>query len=301
MAKLDDFSDVKSIAILGLGMIGGSLAAALKKRGYQGKISAWGRQRSNLSKGLEAGIVDTISEDIAAVAVTADIIVIATPTIVAENLFPILKQLELHDAYVTDVASVKGNLRAAAVDCFGAMPSNLVLGHPIAGSEQSGVQAANPDLYVDHRVILTPEPTTDDNATNVIAAMWRFAGGSVETMSVAEHDQLLAATSHLPHVLAYSLVDTLGALDSHDDIFKFAAGGFRDFSRIASSDPNMWQEICVANNTAIVALLEQFEANLSAIKQAVQAKDSESLQKIFTRAKQHRDHYLALHKGDSKL
>ena len=178
--------------------------------------------------------------------------------------------------------------RHAAADAAGGY-SRLVLGHPRAGSERSGVDAANADLYVKHRVILTPEPHNDLNAVALVRAMWSSTGAEVVDMSVADHDAVLAATSHLPHVLAYALVDALAQSDSSDDIFRFAAGGFRDFTRIASSDPVMWRDIALANREALLNAVDEFSEHLVLLRGAIDAGDSERLHEIFTRAKQARD------------
>ena len=164
-----------------------------------------------------------------------------------------------------------------------------MLGHPIAGSERSGVDAANADLYINHRVILTPEPDSDAGAVALVRAMWSATGADVVDMSVADHDAVLAATSHLPHVLAYALVDALAQSDASDDIFRFAAGGFRDFTRIASSDPVMWRDIAVANREALLGAVDEFSQHLVLLRDAIDVGDSERLHEIFTRAKQARD------------
>ncbi len=195
------------------------------------------------------------------------------------------------DVIITDGASVKGSVQHAAEQVFGAVPSQLVLGHPIAGSEKSGVTAANPDLYENHRVILTPDVNTAPDALALVTAMWSVVGAEVLTMSVAEHDEVLGATSHLPHVIAYSLVDTL-AQDIHNpNIFKYAAGGFRDFTRIASSDPVMWHDIMRANKTAILQSMDLFIDNLSRLRSSIEHEDSDYLLNVFSRAKEARDEF----------
>ena len=177
--------------------------------------------------------------DLAGAVAGADVVVIATPTLTANHMLEAILPIVGPDTIVTDVASVKGSLVDTAVRIAGAMPANFVPGHPIAGSEQSGVEAALADLFKDHRVILTPTAETSPRALAVVDALWASTGAEVLHMDVAEHDAVLAATSHLPHVLAYALVDALAGSSQGEQIFRFAAGGFRDFTRIASSDPVM--------------------------------------------------------------
>jgi prephenate dehydrogenase len=192
------------------------------------------------------------------------------------------------------VASVKGNLRTAAIAVAGAMPPPLVLGHPIAGSQYSGVNASKADLFVDHRVILTPDAANDPAAVELVRAMWRSAGAEVVDMTVEQHDAVLASTSHLPHVLAYTLVDALASADNSEDIFRCAAGGFRDFTRIASSDPIMWRDIAIANKSALLNSIDLFSDHLARLREAVQDENAHELFNTFDRAKQARDEFATL-------
>lgn len=285
------FEGVKRITILAVGLIGGSLAKGLKANGFSGDIVGWGRREESLKLAVELGVIDRYHLDLAAALENTDVVVIATPTLIAEQMLKQIAPLVTPDMIITDVASVKGNLLSAAIEAFGEMPANLVLGHPIAGSEQSGVSAARADLYVNHRVILTPTEQTSDQALSLIETMWLSVGAEVVMMPVAEHDTVLAATSHLPHLLAYALVDALAGQKDKRDIFRFAAGGFRDFTRIASSDPTMWQEICLANRTSILAMLDLFTAQLAGLRSAVDQGDGESIMACFRRAKSARDDF----------
>ena len=192
---------------------------------------------------------------------------------------------------VTDAGSVKGNVVAAARAVFGKVPPWFVPGHPIAGSERSGVEAAKADLYVNHKVILTPTPETDPEALNLVQHTWRGMGADVLCMDVAQHDAVLAATSHLPHLLAFSLVDTLSKEDENQEIFRYAAGGFRDFTRIASSDPTMWHDIFIANRQSVLDVIGHFSRGLEVFKTAVDQEDSQAILGIMTRAKVARDHF----------
>lgn len=289
-----------TVVILGLGLIGGSLARALRRSGFSKRFVGWGHREPSLRRGVELGVIDDFTLDLDAAVAQADILVVCTPTLVAANMLgEILPRLRHSDRspVITDVASVKGNLRDAAIGAMGAMPPRLVLAHPIAGSERSGVEASDAELFVNHRVILTPEEGNDPAAVELVRAMWASTGAEVVDMAVAEHDAVLAATSHLPHVLAYALVDALAQSPASGDIFRFAAGGFRDFTRIASSDPAMWRDIAIANKSALLDSIDLFSDHLAQLRQAVQDEDGEQLFSTFTRAKQARDEFAAILAG----
>lgn len=284
---------IDRLAIVGLGLIGGSLARALKKNGCVREVVGTGRREASLIRAQELGVIDRWTLDLGEAVAGANVVVIATPTLIAEQVLADLKPYMRKDLIVTDVASVKGSLVDAARAIFGNLPPQFVPGHPIAGSEQSGVEASRDDLYVNHRVILTPCESTDAAAVNVIRAMWEDTGAEVLEMPVDEHDRVLAATSHLPHVLAYALVDALAADGSAEAIFKFAAGGFRDFTRIASSDPVMWHDIVRANRDAVLAALDEFSAGLGELRSAIESDSGADILATFERAKKARDeHFL---------
>ena len=192
---------------------------------------------------------------------------------------------------VTDVGSAKASVIEAARAVFDEVPANFVPGHPIAGTEQSGVEASFAELFQNRRVVLTPLAHTSMDGLKQVRAMWEQAGAEVMEMDAARHDAVLAATSHLPHLLAYTLVDTLARMETHDDIFRFAAGGFRDFTRIAASDPVMWRDICLANRDAILAVLDHFSADLGQLRSAISADDGARILEVFTRAKRERDQF----------
>ncbi len=286
-----------TVGILGLGLIGGSLARALRSSGFSNRFLGWGHREASLRRGVELGVIDDFTLDLDEVISQADILVICTPTLIAADMLrEILPRLQdgARNPVITDVASVKGNLRDAAVEVVGKMPSQLVLAHPIAGSERSGVDASDAKLFVNHRVILTPVEGNDPAAVELIRAMWASTGAEVLDMGVADHDAVLAATSHLPHVLAYALVDALAQSPASEDIFRFAAGGFRDFTRIASSDPAMWRDIALANQHALLESIDMFSEHLARLRQAVVDEDAEQLFATFTRAKQARDEFAAI-------
>jgi prephenate dehydrogenase len=235
------------------------------------------------------GVVDRIETSLGAAGRDADMVVLATPVgsmpEVLEGIAPYLTA----DAVVTDVGSVKGAVASAARAALGTRLPRFVPGHPIAGTERSGVEASFASLYVGRRVVVTPLPENKPEAVARVRAMWEAAGADVVTMSVEHHDEVLAATSHLPHLLAYALVDMLARLDDSREIFSFAAGGFRDFTRIASSDPTMWRDISVANKEAIARMLRQYRNELDRLINAVERGDGNGLQEVFVRAKAARD------------
>jgi prephenate dehydrogenase len=193
---------------------------------------------------------------------------------------------------VTDAGSVKGSVVDDAAAVFGEVPAWLVPGHPIAGTERSGVAASFPELYHNRRVILTPLPQTDATALSKVRAMWQAAGAEVAEMDVAHHDEVLAATSHLPHMLAFGLVDSLARLQDNDEIFRYAAGGFRDFTRIASSSPVMWRDICIANAEALSEMLARFGEEMADLAETIRRRDGDHLMDIFSRAKAARDRFI---------
>ncbi|WP_110690252.1 bifunctional prephenate dehydrogenase/3-phosphoshikimate 1-carboxyvinyltransferase [Salinicola endophyticus] len=278
-----------TLLIVGLGMIGGSLAAALKAAGYRGTLLGCDRNDDEIATGLAMGVIDDGGSALAPLVVRADIVVLAVPVLAMPAVFEALAPA-LGSRIVTDVGSTKRAVCDAARQVFGTLPSRFVPGHPIAGSEKSGVAAANPTLYRHHKVILTPEAETDPAAVQAVRGLWELCGAQVLEMPVARHDQVLARTSHLPHLLAFSLVDTLARQDERLEIFRYAAGGFRDFTRIAGSDPVMWRDIFTANRDALLGALDDFEVGLARLRRAVEQGDSDAMLGTFDRAS-HARHY----------
>lgn len=282
------------VVIIGLGLIGGSLARSLKEKGQCREIVGYGHRDQSLNKGVELGVIDSYTLDLAEALAGADVVVVATPVLIAQDTLREIFSQVGPDTIVTDVASVKGSLlQAAREGSGGQVPPNLVLGHPIAGSERSGVEASRADLFVDHRVILTPTAETAPAALETVRQMWRSTGARVQDMAVAEHDAILAATSHLPHVLAYALVDALAHSEASEDIFNFAAGGFRDFTRIASSDPVMWRDIALSNREELLRAIDMFSQHLGDLRKAVDVGDGDTMHRVFTHAKATRDAFAA--------
>jgi prephenate dehydrogenase len=282
---------IKQLTIIGVGLIGGSLARALKRAGAVGEVVGAGRNAAHLQQALDLGVVDRIETDLATAVQGADIVVVASPVGAAESVFRAIAPSLSPDTILTDVGSTKASVVAAARAAFGDLPVNFVPGHPIAGTEQSGVAASFAELFDGRRVILTPGDNTAPAAVAAVRDLWQQAGAKVVETSVEHHDAVLAATSHLPHLLAFTLVDTLANLDDKQEIFEYAAGGFRDFTRIASSDPRMWHDICVHNEPALLKMLERFEADLDKLRQAIANNDGDYLLRVFTRAKAARDQF----------
>lgn len=280
-----------SIGIAGLGLIGGSLALAVKASGYADTVIAWDSDAEPLEKGLSAGVVDAVTTDFNDLLAKSDILILAVPTQAAGPLLEVALQEPTRVRVITDVASVKAPLVAVAAKFDSECAKRFVAGHPIAGSERSGVEAADANLFRDHRVILTPTEEADDVAVRDVAALWTSLGAQVSYMSADEHDRVLAATSHLPHMLAYALVDTLAASPTKEDIFRYAAGGFRDFSRIASSDPVMWRDVALCNREALLEVISDFENHLHSLRAFIDAGDGESLRSLFSDAKTVRDDF----------
>lgn len=280
---------IDKLAIIGVGLMGGSLARALRERDEVGEIVGYGRTIANLDEAIALNVIDHAETSIAAAVDGADMIVLAVPVGAMREVLDAAAPAIGSHAVVTDVGSVKQTVIDAARAALGPRFASFVPGHPIAGTEQSGARAARGNLYEDRRVILTPGPETDPTATERVTAMWRAVGAEVVSMPAADHDRVLAASSHLPHALAYALVDMLVRLDDHRSIFECAGGGFRDFTRIAASDPVMWRDICLANREPLLALLEQYQENLRLLGEALERADGEWLRETFARAKRARE------------
>lgn len=302
---------IDRVAVLGVGLIGGSVALALRERGECREIVGYDRAPETLELARALGVIDRGEASVAGAVAGAELIMIAVPVLSAPQMLA-----EIHAALwregvpdpapvITDVGSVKSSIVAAAREMFGGTaPPSLVPGHPIAGSERHGVEATRADLFEKHRVILTPVEETDSRSTELVSRMWEALGAEVVAMEVAHHDEVLAGTSHLPHLLAYALVDTLSGRGDSLEIFRYAAGGFRDFSRIAASDPTMWRDIFTANASQVIAFLDRYMGELEGLRQAMAAGEMDYLIEVFARAKEARDHFSALEaeraeRGDS--
>ena len=290
---MTDILASKNIVIIGLGLIGGSIARGLSVLRKDIEITAVGRNETVLQEAQTEGVITHLSTDIKTACANADLVIIAVPSLTVERILEELKSVVSEHTVITDAASVKSTIVDAVINTFGKVPVNFVPGHPIAGSEHSGYSASSAELYQGKKVILTPLDNTDEQAVNLVTALWQSLGAEVLTMSVKKHDSILAATSHLPHLLAFSLVDTLSQQGESEEIFRYAAGGFRDFTRIASSDPQMWHDIFMANGEAVVEVLDVYMGDLSRLRQAVLDKNSDDLKSTFKRAKKSRDKFLS--------
>lgn len=292
---------IERLAIIGLGLIGGSLARALRRPGpgqgqaqaRAGHISAFDRDEATLQQALATHVIDDAAPDMKTAIAGADVVVLATPPAVTEKLLHEAGAALKPGAILTDVGSVKGRLALAARAALGPHLPRFVPGHPIAGTERSGLAASFAELFAGRRVILTPLPETANEARQGIAAMWRAAGAEVVSMAAGEHDEILAASSHLPHLLAYALVDCLAQRPESEAIFSAAAGGFADFTRIASSSPELWHDICFSNRAALLANLAGFARHLERTRQAIEGADGAALLAMLKRAKHARDEYAA--------
>lgn len=282
------------LCVIGTGLIGGSIARAARVHGLCQAIVAFGREQNlpNLQRAKALGVIDEFYTDIGLALEHADLVIIATPVGTMQRIFEQIKPHWNERAIYSDAGSTKGSVVAAAQAVFGQVPSNFVPAHPIAGAERSGVEAAMADLFQNRRLIITPLPDTDPLAVAKMTAFWERIGSSVSVMSVEHHDTVLAATSHLPHILAFALVGLLGRKDEQREIFKYAAGGFKDFSRIASSDPTMWLDICLANKNEIIPLIQQLKDELSGIERLLADDQAQQLFDTFTYARNARQRFL---------
>lgn len=279
------------LVVVGLGLIGGSFAKGMKASGLFHEVVGVDRDRETRRLAVELEVVDSAEAELAVACQNADVIQLAVPILAMERVLAELAALDIGQAVLTDVGSAKGSVARAARKAFAGKAFRFVPGHPIAGSEKSGVTAANGQLFKRHKVILTPLDEADAEALANIDLLWRALGADVEYMTVDHHDEVLAATSHLPHLLAFTLVDSLAQRSENLEIFRYAAGGFRDFTRIAGSDPVMWHDIFLANREAVLRTLDTFRDDLDALRQAVITQDGHQLLGVFTRARVAREHF----------
>lgn len=283
---------IARLAIIGVGLIGGSLARALRAAGEVDEIVGCGRSAANLERAVELGVIDRFFHDPAQAVQGTDMVFVAVPLGAMRDTFAAIEGRLRDDAVITDGGSVKGSVVADARAAFGGIPARLVPGHPIAGTEHSGVEASFAELFRDRRVILTPLAETDPDALVRVSRMWRNCGAQVSEMEVGHHDRILAAISHLPHLLAFGLVDSLTQLPENDEVFRYAGTGFQDFTRIASGNPTMWRDICIANREQLEKRLRWFSSELLDLAAAVRDGDGDRLLESFQRAKAARDGYI---------
>ncbi|MBN8476120.1 prephenate dehydrogenase/arogenate dehydrogenase family protein [Sulfuritalea sp.] len=284
------------VVICGVGLIGGSFALALKKSALALRrdlqVVGMGRTRAPLEQALRLGVIDAIATDWASALDGADLVLLGMPVgqmpAVMSALAP---HLQPH-TIVTDGGSTKSDVVAAARGAFGDRIRQFVPGHPIAGAEKSGVAAAQADLYVGKRVVLTPLPENSPADVQAVRAVWELCGANVSQLAPDEHDRVFAAVSHLPHLLAFALVHDFAQRPNSDQLFGFAAGGFRDFTRIASSHPEMWRDICVANRHALLAELDAYMIELMRTRVMLAGANAQGLEAMFSTARERRDAWL---------
>ena len=272
---------IHHLTIIGVGLIGGSLAKALRFENAVGHITGFGRTESSLQRAQALGVVDSWSLDLGTAVEQAEVVVIASPVNAISSTFQKLKSCLGDNAIVTDAGSVKGPIVDAAVSGLGDKIVNFVPGHPIAGKEQSGVDAASATLFKGHRTILTPIANTGTEAISTVKDMWETIGAEVVFMEPSVHDELLALTSHLPHALAFILVDLLSRQTNPEDSFDLSAGGFYDITRIASGDPVMWRDIFLSNQQAVLQRLTEFSTAIDNLAELINDCDSHGLEQMF--------------------
>lgn len=285
---------VQRLAVIGLGLIGGSFARAVLKAGAVREVVGYDVDPLRVAAALELGVATVAVSSLEEAVRGADVVLLSVPVLQTREVLSQLASYLREDAILTDVGSTKGSVEQDVSAVFGTLPARFVGGHPVAGNEKSGVEASFAELFQGRRCILTPHEHQDPAALATVRKLWEAAGSVVCEMSAAHHDEVLAATSHLPHVLAFALVDFLNTLDSRKEIFAYAAGGFRDFTRIASSSPKMWHDITRANRDAVLGALDGYLGELQKLREAITEDDGPAILDIYTRARDARERYLEL-------
>lgn len=285
---------LKKLVIFGVGLIGGSVASALKKAGSSAEIVGVGRSSESLQTAIDLNVIDTASSNIAEALLHADIVLIAAPVAQTPLILNAIKPHLHADTVVTDAGSTKSDVLACAKEILGEQFTQFVGGHPIAGAEKSGVTAATADLYINKNVVLTPTLDTNQNAVQRVRELWQSCGANVTEMPAETHDGIFAAVSHLPHLLAFALVDDIASRANAEQLFGFAASGFRDFTRIAGSHPEMWRDISLANKTALLNEITAYQDELSRLKQMLEHDDGDALHALFERASTARNNWAKL-------
>ena len=281
---------INKITIIGVGLIGGSLALALKERNLAKVVFGYGRDQSRLEEAQKSNVIDAFSTNIKEAIDEANIVVIATPVGTFKDILDQIEPLISSNVIITDVGSTKSDIVNIVNDVLKDNSSCFIPAHPIAGKERSGFEVSDSKLYDGKKVIITPQETNSPESIDVIDQMWKNVGADVDFMSAESHDNLLGMTSHLPHMLAFSLVNYL--VDQNPNASIYAGGGFKDFSRIASGDAIMWRDICLQNKNQIMSHLKGYQSTLNDLLEAINDEDSEKLGQLFTTAKKTRDSWL---------
>jgi prephenate dehydrogenase len=283
---------INRLAVIGVGLIGGSLARALREKGEVGEIVGIGRGVANLQRAVDLGVIDRYEQNLLAGVADADMVFIATPVCTIADIVAEITPALAVGAVVTDGGSVKEEITRRC-DALISKRAHFVGGHPIAGTENSGVDASFSTLYKGKLCIITPTAATDSRALEKVARMWQVAGSEVVMMAPDKHDKVVAAISHLPHMVAYSLVIAVGDYDGcNENILKYSAGGFRDFTRIASSDPVMWRDIALQNRTALLEMMDFYAVIHARLRTLIESSDADGLEKFFESSRNHRESIL---------
>lgn len=284
---------INKLVIVGVGLIGGSLALALRQAGAVGEIVGVGRSMENLEAAKQFGIIDQIETELASAVKNADVVVLAIPVAAMQ---PTLKELAPHlppETIVTDVGSTKRDVIGYARQYLPKHLARFIPGHPIAGAEKSGAAAAFVNLYQGRNIIVTPLPENDAEAVATITRMWQTCGAIVNTMPALRHDEIFAAVSHLPHLLSFALVEDIASRANAKELFSYAAGGFRDFTRIAGSHPEMWRDISLANRDVLIREIDTYQSQLDRLRGMLEQSDGKSLEEVFGHARTARAEWLA--------
>lgn len=280
------------LAVFGVGLIGGSFAAALKAAGLAQRVAGVGRSRGNLERALALGLIDEIAHDAAAALDGADLVLVAVPV---QQTEAVLREIAAHVSpacVITDAGSTKRDVVAAARRALGTGTARFVPAHPIAGAELSGAEAASATLYRNRLVVLTPLPETEARACALVDALWRACGARPVQMTPQRHDEVFAAVSHLPHALAFALAHMLAGRPDAQELFGFAGAGFRDFTRIAGSSPEMWRDICTGNRDALLVQLDAYAQALAGLRALVASADGAGIERVFAAARAARNRWL---------
>ena len=287
---------LKTLAVIGVGLVGGSFASALRRAGVASSVVGFDRDPEALEKATALGVIDSAADSASAAARGADLVVVAVPV---RAIGPVLHDVGLAldaNAVVTDVGSTKTEVVATARGELRERFPRFVPGHPIAGRESSGVEAALPDLFRGARVVLTPVDDTAPDAVELVKACWEAVGAKVTSIAPEEHDRIFAAVSHLPHLLSFALVSEIAARENAAELLGFAAGGFRDFTRIAASSPEMWRDIALQNRAALLAEIDRYGAQLAVFRELIERGEGPGLQRLMSEARTARHAWGAAHR-----
>jgi prephenate dehydrogenase len=284
---------LKTLALIGVGLIGGSFAMGLRRAGIAPRIVGFDRDRATLESAASLGVIDTAAESVSEAVKGADLVVIAVPV---RSVGPVLHDVALAmepEAVVTDVGSTKAEVVRVAREELRERFARFVPGHPVAGRETSGVESALVDLFRGARVVLTPTAQTSADAIDTVRAAWEAVGAKVTSADAAEHDRIFAAVSHLPHILSFALVSEIASRDNAAELLGFAAGGFRDFTRIAASSPQMWRDIALQNREALLAEIARYQARLAVFRELIERGEAAGLERLMTEARATRTNWAA--------